>query len=58
MLVYLLELAKFNLDGTVPPATNYTLQRVIVLTQTCDLANAKARLIVTAVVLDAQIPGR
>lgn len=51
----LLEVEKFDPDGTIAPATNYTLQRVIVLTQTCDLANAKARMVVTAIVLDAQV---
>lgn len=33
---------------------DYALQRIIVLTQTCDLANLKTRQVVTAVVLDAQ----
>jgi hypothetical protein len=50
----LLDLATFDLDGVTPPTTDYSLQRIVVLTQTCDLANAKARTIVAAVVLDAQ----
>lgn len=50
----LLDLATFDLDGTTPPTMDYALQRVVVLTQTCDLANAKTRTIVAAVVLDAQ----
>jgi hypothetical protein len=50
----LLELEKFDPDGVIAPATNYTLQRVIVLTQTCDLTNEKTRKVVTVIVLDAQ----
>jgi hypothetical protein len=50
----LLDLAAFVLDGATPPTTNYALQRIIVLTQTCDLANAKVRTAAVAVVLDAQ----
>jgi hypothetical protein len=50
----LLELAKFDPDSAIPPETHYTLQRVIVLTQTCDLANEKARMAVSVIVLDAQ----
>jgi hypothetical protein len=50
----LMELATFDLDGNSPPATHYGFRRIIVLTQTCDLANAKARTIAAAVILDAQ----
>ena len=50
----LLDLATFDLDGATPPTMDYALQRIVVLTQTCDLANAKARTIIAAVVLDAQ----
>jgi hypothetical protein len=42
------------LQAAKPLTTNYALQRVLVLTQTCDLANSKARLAVVAVVLNAQ----
>ncbi|HEY7307938.1 MAG TPA: hypothetical protein VH643_01125 [Gemmataceae bacterium] len=50
----LLYLATFDLEGATPPTMDYALQRIIVLTQTCDLANAKARTVTAAVVLDAQ----
>lgn len=50
----ILELTEYDLDGRRPLATTYALQRILVLTQTCDLANAKTRLVVVAVVLDAQ----
>lgn len=50
----LLDLATFDLDGAIPPTMDYASQRIVVLTQTCDLVNAKARTIVAAVVLDAQ----
>jgi hypothetical protein len=33
---------------------DYALQRIVILTQTCDFANAKARTVVAAVVLNAQ----
>ncbi len=50
----ILELTEYDLDGKRPLATTYALQRIVVLTQTCDLANAKTRLVFVAVVLDAQ----
>jgi hypothetical protein len=50
----ILELTDYDLQERKPLATNYSLQRVLVLTQTCDFANAKTRLIVVAVVLNAQ----
>lgn len=50
----ILELTDYDLDGRKPLATNYALQRILVLTQTCDLANAKTRLVLVAVLLDAQ----
>lgn len=50
----ILELTEYDLDGKRPLATTYALQRILVLTQTCDLANAKTRLVIVAVVLDAQ----
>ena len=50
----ILELTEYDLDGRKPLATTYALQRIVVLTQTCDLANAKTRLVLVAVVLDAQ----
>ncbi len=50
----ILELTEYDLDGRKPLATNYALHRILVLTQTCDLANAKARLVVVAIVLEAQ----
>ena len=50
----LLDLAAFDLDGATPPSMDYALQRIVVLTQTCDLANAKVRTVVAAAVLDVQ----
>lgn len=50
----ILELTEYDLDGRKPLATTYSLQRILVLTQTCDLANTKARLVVVGIVLDAQ----
>ena len=50
----LLDLATFDLDGANPPHMDYALQRIVILTQTCDLANTKARSVVAAVVLNAQ----
>ncbi len=50
----ILELTDYDLQASKPLATNYSLQRVLVLTQTCDFANAKTRLIVVAVILNAQ----
>ena len=46
--------ADFDLDHLDSLQTRHTLQRVIVLTQTCDLAHRKATRVVTAVILDAQ----
>lgn len=50
----ILELTQYDLEGRKPLATDYALYRVLVLTQTCDLANAKSRLVTAAVVLEAQ----
>ncbi|MHB1423004.1 MAG: hypothetical protein ACYC3I_07380 [Gemmataceae bacterium] len=50
----LLDLATFDLNGADPPTMDYAMQRIVILTQTCDLTNAKVRTIVAAVVLDAQ----
>lgn len=50
----ILELAEYDLDRRKPLATTYASQRILVLTQTCDLANAKSRLVAVAVALDAQ----
>jgi len=49
-----LEVAEFDPGTTLAPSINYSFNRVLVLTQTCDLANAKATRAITAVVLDAQ----
>lgn len=45
--------ASFDLDHPDALQTRHALSRVIVLTQTCDLANLKVTRVVTAVVLDA-----
>ena len=49
----ILSVASFDLDHLDTLQTRHTLSRVIVLTQTCDLANLKVTRVVTAVVLDA-----
>lgn len=46
--------ARFDPDRPEEAETVYTPRRVLVLTQTCDLANQKATRAVVAVVLDAQ----
>ena len=50
----ILSLVQFDLDHLDVVATKHVLQRIIVLTQTCDLANQKATRAIAAVVFDAQ----
>lgn len=50
----ILELTEYDPDGKGPLSSTYAVQRILVLTQTCDLANAKASRVVVAVVLDSQ----
>jgi hypothetical protein len=50
----ILELTEYDWDGRKPLVSAYALQRILVLTQTCDLANAKTRLVLVAIILDAQ----
>jgi hypothetical protein len=49
-----LNVTGYDVAGLHPPQINVAMSRVLVLTQTCDLANQKAMLITLAVVLDAQ----
>jgi hypothetical protein len=49
-----LYLKGYDLDGLRPPRIDVSISRVLILTQTCDLANQKAVSITVAVVLDAQ----
>jgi hypothetical protein len=44
----------YDLDGPRPPQIDVSISRVLVLTQTCDLANQKAMSITLAVLIDAQ----
>lgn len=50
----ILSLVQFDLDKPSEIETKHALQRIIVLTQTCDLANQKASRIIAALVFDAQ----
>ncbi|HZV05689.1 MAG TPA: hypothetical protein VE999_11455 [Gemmataceae bacterium] len=50
----ILELTEYDLDGKRPLASTYALHRILVLTQTCDLANSKTSVVVVGVILDAQ----
>lgn len=47
-------LVSFDLDNPATTEVRYVFQRIIVLTQTCDLANEKTSRAIGAVVLDAQ----
>jgi hypothetical protein len=49
-----LDIGAFDLDAEDSVRVNYSQRRVVVLTQTCDFANEKVSVAVTAVVLDAQ----
>jgi hypothetical protein len=49
-----LSLTGYDIAGLHPPEINGSLSRVLVLTQTCDLANQKAMSITLAVLLEAQ----
>lgn len=49
----ILSLAAFIPGNTESVEVSYAFQRVVVLTQTCDLANQKTTLVTVAVVLDA-----
>jgi hypothetical protein len=50
----LLILASFDLDNPAAAKVDHVLRRILVLTQTCDLANAKTTRVVGAVVFTAQ----
>jgi hypothetical protein len=50
----LVSVRAFDLNNLTALDTAHALYRVVVLTQTCDLANAKVTEVVTAIVLDAQ----
>ena len=50
----ILSLVRFDPDRPNEIETKHALQRIIVLTQTCDLANQKATRIIAALVFDAQ----
>jgi len=50
----ILSIREFNLDCEDPPRINVAINRVLVLTQTCDLANRKATNATVAVVHEAQ----
>jgi hypothetical protein len=50
----ILSLVRFDPDKPSEIETKHSLQRIIVLTQTCDLANHKATRIIAALVFDAQ----
>src|ERR1700678_1968220 len=49
-----LALKEIDLDALRPPQLNVTIGRVLVLTQTCDLANRKVSNVTVATVHDAQ----
>ncbi len=49
-----LSLGGFDVAGLRPPVISVAINRVLVLTQTCDLANQKAVFINVAILLDAQ----
>jgi hypothetical protein len=50
----ILSLKDIDLDGRNAPELNVSISRVLVLTQTCDLANRKASTATVAVTLDVQ----
>jgi hypothetical protein len=50
----ILSIKEFNLDRGDPPRINVAINRVLVLTQTCDLVNRKATNATVAVVHEAQ----
>lgn len=50
----ILTIKQFSLDTLDAPQINVTISRVLVLTQTCDLANRKTSMVTVAVVHDAQ----
>src|SRR4051794_35592162 len=50
-----LSVREFDLDGHPPCLVDIAASRVLVLTQTCDLANAKANTITVTSVFDAQL---
>src|SRR5271157_1650248 len=50
----ILSIREFNLDSEDPPRINVAINRVLVLTQTCDLANRKATNATVVVVHEAQ----
>ena len=49
-----LNVTGYDVAGLHPPQIDVAMSRVLVLTQTCDLANQKAMSITLAVLLDAQ----
>ena len=50
----ILSIKEFDVDGQNPPRINIAVNRVLVLTQTCDLANRKATNATVAIVYEAQ----
>ncbi len=50
----ILSVKEFDLDGNDPPEINVARNRVLVLTQACDLANQKVTNLTVAVVHEAQ----
>ncbi len=51
----ILSVGAYELDGPLPPRVDVHESRVLVLTQTCDLFNAKAITATVATVLDARV---
>jgi hypothetical protein len=51
---FTLSMKQFDLDGTDAPRINVARDRVLVLTQACDLANQKLTSVVVALIHDAQ----
>jgi hypothetical protein len=51
---FILSMRQFDLDGSDPPRINVGRDRVLVLTQACDLANQKITTVVVALVHHAQ----
>ena len=51
----ILQVVDFNPQNPASPKVACALHRVVVVTQTCDLANQKTQWIVVAIVYDAQL---
>jgi hypothetical protein len=52
---FILSIKEFDLEGNDPPRVNVARDRVLVLTQACDLVNQKATNVTVAVVHEAQL---